>query len=185
MSSSRSSKIDRIECSALQPPSLTLTLSLITLLSPRACYVKTRKRYNAAAPYHVLGLYSPTQMTKPFALCSLPDFALEICLAARAAECSALDAAAAALLLPRLTNAEATEAVLQRHPLVRGASGLVCTGTAENKRAWCSMLCDLFSATGQCLESLRFLNYQQGKKGLGAPFAPLVSDAAILRVYLV
>ncbi len=82
---------------------------------------------------------------------TLPDFALEISLAACAAAGSALDAAAAAQLLPRLTDAEATEAVLQRHPLVRGASGLVslCTGTAENKRAWCSMLRDLFSAAGQ------------------------------------
>ena len=104
-------------------------------------------------------------MTKPFALCSFPDLALEICLAARAAECSALDTAAAALLLPRLTNAEAMEAVVQRHPLVRGASGLVCTGTAENKRAWLSMLRDLFSASGAA--------------------AALVSDAALLRVYLV
>ena len=60
---------------------------------------------------------SNPEMTKPFALCSFPDLALEICLAARAAECSALDAATAALLLPRLTIAVATEAVLQRHPL--------------------------------------------------------------------
>ena len=101
-------------------------------------------------------------MTKPFAHCSLPDFALEIFFAARAAAGSALDAAAAAQLLPRLTDAEATEAVLQRHPLVRGASGLVCTGTAENRQAWCSMLRDLSSASGAA-----------------------VSDAAILRVYLV
>jgi TPR repeat protein len=97
-------------------------------------------------------------MTKPFAHCSLPDFALEISLAA----CSALDAAAAAQLLPRLADAEATEAVLQRHPLVRGASGLVCTGTAESEQAWCRMLRDLFSASGAA-----------------------VSDAALLRVYLV
>ena len=55
-------------------------------------------------------------MTKPFAHCSLPDFALEISLAARAAAGSALDAAAAAQLLPRLADAEATEAVLQRPP---------------------------------------------------------------------
>jgi hypothetical protein len=47
-------------------------------------------------------------MTKPFAHCSLPDFALEISLAACAAAGSALDAAAAAQLLPRLTDAEAT-----------------------------------------------------------------------------
>ncbi len=45
---------------------------------------------------------------------------------------------------------------------VRGVSGLVCTGTAENKRAWCSMLRDLFSASGAA-----------------------VSDADLRRVYLV
>ena len=101
-------------------------------------------------------------MTKPFAQCSLPDFALEISLAACAAAGSALDAAAAAQLLPRLTDAEATEAALRCHPLVRGASGLVCTGTAESERAWCSMLRDLFCASGAA-----------------------VSDAALLRVYLV
>jgi TPR repeat protein len=101
-------------------------------------------------------------MTKPFAHCSLPDFALEISLAACAAAGSALDAAAAAQLLPRLADAEATEAALQRHPLVREASGLVCTGSAESEQAWCSMLRDLFSASGAA-----------------------VSDAALLRVYLV
>jgi hypothetical protein len=60
-------------------------------------------------------------MTKPFALCSLPDLALEIFLAARATPASsAWDAAAATQLLPHLAvaDAEATEAVLQRHPLV-------------------------------------------------------------------
>ena len=101
-------------------------------------------------------------MTKPFAQCSLPDLALEISLAACAAAGSALDAAAAAQLLPRLADAEATEAALQRHPLVRGASGLVCTDSAESEQAWCSMLRDLFSASGAA-----------------------VSDAALLRVYLV
>ena len=101
-------------------------------------------------------------MTKPFAQCSLPDFALEISLAACAAAGSALDAAAAAQLLPRLADAEATEAALQRHPLVRGASGLVCTGTAESRQAWCSMLRDLLSASGAA-----------------------VSDAVLLGVYVV
>ena len=71
-------------------------------------------------------------MTKPFAHCSLPDLALEIFFAARAAAGSALDAAAAAQLLPRLADAESTEAALQRHPLVSGTSGLVCTDTAES-----------------------------------------------------
>jgi hypothetical protein len=101
-------------------------------------------------------------MSKPFVQCSLSDLALEISLAACAAACSALNAASAAQLLPRLADAEATESVLQRHPLVRRASGLVCTGTAENRQAWRSMLRDLFSASGAA-----------------------VSDAALLRVYLV
>jgi hypothetical protein len=92
----------------------------------------------------------------------------------------------------------------------------MCTGSAESRQAWCSMLRDLFSAAGhrqgnvaaaagfarvdhrdgtvnsicagakdQSLESQRLLDYQQGKKGYGAPAAALVSDAALLRVYLV
>ena len=87
-------------------------------------------------------------MTKPFAQCSLPEFKLEISLAACAAAGSALDAAAAAQLLPRLADAEATEAALQRYLLVRGACGLVCTGTGVNRHVWCSMLRDLLSAAG-------------------------------------
>jgi hypothetical protein len=92
-------------------------------------------------------------MTKPFASCSLPDLVYEMFLDARAA---------AAPLLPRLADAEATEAALQRHPLVRGASGLECTGTAKNERAWCRMLRDLLGASGAA-----------------------VSDAHLRRVYLV
>jgi hypothetical protein len=92
-------------------------------------------------------------MTKPFAFCTLPDLVYEIFLA---------NAAAAVPLLTRLADAEATEAALQRHPLVRGASGLECTGTDESEFAWCSMLRDLFSAAGAA-----------------------VSDAALRRVYLV
>jgi uncharacterized protein len=91
-------------------------------------------------------------MTKPFASCSLPDLVYEVF----------LDAAAAAPLLPHLADAEATEAALQRHPLVRGNSGLVCTGSAESRQAWCSMLRELFSTSGAA-----------------------VSDAALRRVYLV
>jgi TPR repeat protein len=102
-------------------------------------------------------------MTRPFAHCSLPDFALEIFFAARAAPCSALDAAAAVQLLPRLADEEATEAVLRAHPLVRGASGLVCTDSAESERAWFSMLRDLFRV-------------RRGR---------FVSDADLRRVYLV
>ena len=92
-------------------------------------------------------------MTKPFDRCSLPDLAFEIFLDARAA---------AAQLLPLLANADVTEAALKRHPLVRDASGLVCSGAAESKRAWCSMLRDLLSASGAA-----------------------VSDAALLGVYVV
>jgi TPR repeat protein len=91
-------------------------------------------------------------MTIPFATCALPDLVYEIF----------LDAAAAAPLLPHLADAEATEAALRRHPLVRGASGLECTGSAESERAWCRMLRDLFSASGAS-----------------------VSDADLRRVYLV
>ena len=76
-------------------------------------------------------------MAKPFAQCSLPDFLHEISLAARAAASSgsALDAAAAALLLQSVGDAERTEAVLQRHPLVRGSQGLVCSAAADSKQA--------------------------------------------------
>jgi hypothetical protein len=90
-------------------------------------------------------------MTKPFITCALPDLVYEMFLYKRAA---------AAQLLPRLADAEATEAALQSHPLVRGASGLVCTGTAESESAWCSMLRDLSRGTA-------------------------VSDADLRRVYLV
>ena len=92
-------------------------------------------------------------MTKPFATCSIQDLVYEMFLDARAA---------AAPLLPLLADAEATEAALQHHPLVRGAGGLVCTGNAESEHAWFSMLADLFSASGAA-----------------------VSDAALLHVYLV
>jgi hypothetical protein len=70
-----------------------------------------------------------------------------------------LDArAAAAPLLPRLADAEATEAALQRHPLVRGASGLECTVSAESEQAWCSMLRDLFSASGAAVSDADLLH---------------------------
>ena len=92
-------------------------------------------------------------MTKPFDQCSLPDLAFEIFLDARAA---------AAQLLPLLANVDIMEAALKRHPLVRDASGLVCSGAAESERAWCSMLRDLLSASGAA-----------------------VSDAALLGVYVV
>jgi hypothetical protein len=62
---------------------------------------------------------------RPLLGASLPDLLYEIFLAEQTA----------AQLLPCLADAEATEAALQRHLLVRGASGLVCTWTAESERA--------------------------------------------------
>jgi hypothetical protein len=101
-------------------------------------------------------------MSKAFAQCSLADLAHEIFLVPRAAASSALDDAAVALVLPAFSDERLARDVLMRHPQVQTASGLECTGTAESKHAWCSMLRDLFSAAGAA-----------------------VSDAALLRVYLV
>ena len=107
-------------------------------------------------------------MTKPFASCALPDLVYEVF----------LDMGAdAAQLLPRLADAEATEAALRRHPLVRGASGLECTGTDKNDRAWCSMLRDLFSQGF-------FWPLFSIKKSAGNIPSP-ASDADLRRVYLV
>jgi hypothetical protein len=75
---------------------------------------------------------------------------------------SALDSAAAQLLLPSLRNADLVEAVLQRHPRVQSSEGLMCFATPASKQAWCEMLRDLFQSAGVA-----------------------VSDAACLRVYLV
>jgi hypothetical protein len=99
-------------------------------------------------------------LSKPFSQCSLSDLAPVISAHAKAA--SALDPAAAGRLLPALRNAALTEAVLLCHPLVRDRSGLKCDGSACSKRAWCGMLRDLVAAAGVD-----------------------VSDAALLRVYLV
>jgi hypothetical protein len=90
-------------------------------------------------------------MTKPFAQCSLPDLALEISLAACAAACSARRCRrrAAPAGPHRCGGDGGGAAAAERHPLVRGASGLVCTGTAESRQAWCSMLRDLISAAGR------------------------------------
>jgi hypothetical protein len=101
-------------------------------------------------------------MFKTFAHCSLSDLDHEISAAASTASAHALDPSAAQLVLPCLRDTGLTAAVLQRHPLVRSAGALVCTGTAESKLAWCSMLRDLFDAAGQSH----------------------VSDAVCLRVYL-
>ena len=101
--------------------------------------------------------------TKPFAQCSIVDLAHEISLAASASPSgSALDSAAAQLLLPSLRNADLVEAVLQRHPRVQSSEGLMCFDTPASQQAWCEMLRDLFQSAGVA-----------------------VSDAACLRVYLV
>jgi uncharacterized protein len=101
-------------------------------------------------------------MTKSFAQCSLPDLAHEIYVAACDATSSALNPSSINLILPSLTSFEITERALRYHPLVRGLDGFVCSGSAQSRQAWCSMLRDLFSASGAA-----------------------VSDAALLRVYLV
>ena len=95
-------------------------------------------------------------------LSSLSDLALAISAHASVASACALDSTTTERLLPVLRNAALTEAVLIRHPFVRDRSGLKCDGSAYSKRAWCGMLRDLFDAAGVD-----------------------VSDAAVLRVYLV
>jgi TPR repeat protein len=104
-------------------------------------------------------------MTKPFVQCSLADLAHQLQLAARDASGSGtLSADVVARITPCLLDYTRTKAVLQRHPHVRGSSGLglVCSSSADSKQAWCSMLRDLFQSAGVS-----------------------VSDAAQLRVYLV
>jgi len=85
-------------------------------------------------------------MNKPFAQCSLADLAHEVHLAARLASSSALNADAAARIIPCLLDHKHTEEVLQRHPGVREQDGqrLVCSAATDSKQAWCSMLRDLF-----------------------------------------
>jgi hypothetical protein len=102
-------------------------------------------------------------MFKIFANCSLPNLVHSISVAVRLPSARVFDPSTAQLVLPSLRDPELTATVLQRHPLVRGASGLVCTGTAESKHAWCSMLRDLFRASG-----LRH-----------------ISDAVFLHIYIV
>jgi len=77
-------------------------------------------------------------MTKPFSQCSLSDLVHEIALGIPAT---------ASMLLPCFTDEELVTEVLQYHPLVQGASGLQCADTVASKRAWCSMLRDLFGAS--------------------------------------
>ena len=86
-------------------------------------------------------------MFKTFAHCSLSDLEHEISAAASASSARALDPSTAQLVLQSLRQVD-TAAVVQRQPLVRAAGALVCTGTAESKHAWCSMLRDLFRASG-------------------------------------
>ena len=99
---------------------------------------------------------------KSFSQFTLCDLAMAISANAPTANARALDPATADRLLPPLRNVALTEAVLLRHPLVRDRSGLKCDGSAYSKRAWCGMLRDLVAAAGVD-----------------------VSDAALLRVYLV
>ena len=106
--------------------------------------------------------FARMSLPKPFSHCSLSDLAPVISADASAASARALDPATADRLLPALRNAALTEAVLLRHPLVRDRSGLKCDGSVYSKRAWCGMLRDLVAAAGVD-----------------------VSDAALLRVYLV
>jgi hypothetical protein len=101
-------------------------------------------------------------MNKPFQECSLSDLSHEVSLAASAAVSPSVNADSAELLLPIFFNDALTAAVLSRHPLVRGSSGMVCTSDPESKLAWCRMLRDLCDSAGVA-----------------------ASDAALLRVYLV
>ncbi len=87
-------------------------------------------------------------MFKTFAHCSLSDLEHEISAAVSAASARDLDPSTAQLVLQSLRDADLTAAVVQRQPLVRAAGALACTGTAESKHAWCSMLRDLFRASG-------------------------------------
>ena len=107
--------------------------------------------------------FTKQSMFKRFAHCSLPDLVHSICAAVRLPSARAFDPSTAQLVLPSLRDPVLTTTVLQRHPLVRGANGLACTGTAESKHAWCSMLRDLFRASG-----LR-----------------QVSDAVLIHIYIV
>jgi hypothetical protein len=101
--------------------------------------------------------------SKAFAQCSFSDIALAISVNASASRVFELNTNGD--IFPVLRNAALVEAVLLRHPLVRDGSGLKCDGSAWSKRAWCSMLRELFDT------------------GISSVFR--VSDAAILRVYLV
>jgi TPR repeat protein len=119
-------------------------------------------------------------MKKPFAQCSLADFVHELHLAARPRDASVsrggprarggdlcpswmtdLSADIMEWITPCLLDHALTKAVLRRHPLVGGSSGLV-RPFANDERAWRSMLRDLFHSAGVS-----------------------VSDAAQLCVYLV
>ncbi len=87
-------------------------------------------------------------MLKAFAHCSFSDLKHAISAAASAVNPRAIKPSAAQIVLQTLSDVELTEAVLQRHPLVRAGSALLCPGTAESNHAWCSMLRDLFDTSG-------------------------------------
>jgi hypothetical protein len=108
-------------------------LALEAAVAPIRGQQSTHRPFNDVAPQ--------TQMTKPFSLCSLSDLAHEISLGMPAL---------AALLLPCFTDEELVTHIMQyqSHPLVQGASGLQCTDTVDSERAWCSMLRNLFGASG-------------------------------------
>jgi hypothetical protein len=106
--------------------------------------------------------FAKMSLPKPFSQCSLSDLAPAISAHASATSARALDPATADRLLPVLFNTALTEAILLRHPLVRDRSGLKCDGSVYSKRVWCGMLRNLVGAAGVD-----------------------VSDAALLRVYLV
>jgi hypothetical protein len=149
-----------------------LLLLLLLLLQLRLCAFFRLPFAHAAGQLQLLQLQATSTpscfssatrpMFKTFAHCSLSDLEHEISAAASTASARALDPSTVQLVLQSLRDADLTAAVLPQHPLVRAAGALVCTGTAESKYAWCSMLRDLFRASGAH-----------------------VSDAVCLRVYLV
>jgi len=146
-----------------------LSPSLVPPVEPlHACVMQASHADHAAAQTSKASTlcqnFLQLEMTKPFDACSLSDLAHELQLAVRDASgtASALSADVVSRITPCLLDHAHTIAVLQQHPRIQGSSGLVCSDAADNKQAWCSMLRDLF---------------------LGAGVS--VSDAALLRVYLV
>ena len=130
------------------PPTNFLALNLPPLPPPLLRLLfrdSTCKRKKTPTPPASL-CHDLAQMIKSFALCSLPDLAHEISLAI-ALKKKSQSTIAVVELLPCFADSERTEGVLQRHPLVRTESGLVCNGTAESEQAWRAMLRDLCGAS--------------------------------------